>query len=184
MINIEIASRCLLAIVFACSAGAKLRSGESFRTFRAWLEDLPVPVVPRRAGVASAAVAGAEVLIVVLIALPWTVLAGFALAAAMLAIFIAGTCLAIWRGTNAACACFGTRGASLGWQHVARDAVLLAVALAGVVASDARGARLAGVAVSLAAAAFLAIGVVFLDDLLSLFAIGSPNLAGARQREG
>jgi len=38
----------------------------------------------------------------------------------------------------------------------------------------------AGVAVSVATAAFLAVLVVFLDDVLSLFAVGSPNLAGAR----
>jgi len=34
--------------------------------------------------------------------------------------------------------------------------------------------------VSVATAAFLAVLVVFLDDVLSLFAVGSPNLAGAR----
>lgn len=127
MINIEISSRCLLAIVFACSAIAKLRSGGSF---------------------------------------------------------IAGTCTAIARGTKAACNCFGTHGAPLGWRHVARDTALLAVAIVGAVASDAHGARPAGVAVSVATATFLAVLVVFLDDVLSLFAVGSPDLAGARQREG
>jgi hypothetical protein len=182
MINIEIFCRCLLAIVFACSAIAKLRSRGSFRTFRVWLEDLPVPVVPRHASVVAAAVAGAEVLIVVLLAAPWTVLAGFALAGGTLAVFIAGTCLSLIRGTNAECACFGMRGASLGWHHVARDAVLLAVVIAGAVASDAHGARPAGIAVSAATAVFLATGVVFVDDVLSLFAVGSPNLADARPR--
>src|SRR5580692_10618751 len=103
MINIEIFCRCLLAIVFACSAIAKLRSRGSFRTFRAWLEDLPVPVVPRHASVVAAAVAGTEVLIVVLLAAPWPVLAGFALAGfalagGTLAVFIAGTCLSLIRG--------------------------------------------------------------------------------------
>lgn len=184
MINIEIAARCLLAIVFAYSAVAKLRNGGAFREFRAWLADLPVPVTRRHAGVAAAAVSGAEVLIVVLTVLPWTVLAGFALAGATLGIFIAGTCLAIARGTAAACQCFGTRGAPLGWRHVVRDVVMLAVAATGAVASDAHGARPAGVAVSVATAAFLAILIVFLDDVLSLFTLGSPSLASARQRKG
>jgi Methylamine utilisation protein MauE len=121
---------------------------------------------------------------VVLTVLPWTVLAGFALAGATLGIFIAGTCLAIARGTAAACQCFGTRGAPLGWRHVVRDVVMLAVAATGAVASDAHGARPAGVAVSVATAAFLAILIVFLDDVLSLFTLGSPSLAGARQRKG
>jgi hypothetical protein len=196
MVNVEISSRCLLAFVFACSAVAKLHSGGSFRAFRAWLADLPVPVAPRHAGALAVAVAGAEVLIVLLIALPWTVLAGFALAGATIGTFIAGTSLAIARGTQAACNCFGARAASgahgergergvrLGWHHVARDTALLAVATAGAVASNAQGARPAGVAVSVATAAFLAVLIVFLDDVLSLFAVGSPDLAAARQREG
>lgn len=184
MINIEISSRCLLALVFACSAAAKLRSGGAFREFQAWLEELPIQVARRHARVVAGAMAGAEVLIVVLVVLPWTALAGFVLASAALAAFIAGTCLAIARGTRAACNCFGTRGAPLARHHVARDAVLLAVAIVGAVASDAHGAHAAGIAVSAAAAAFLAVLIVFLDDVLSLFAVGSPNLAGARQREG
>jgi hypothetical protein len=183
MVNIEIFSRCLLAMVFACSAGAKLRSGGAFRTFRDWLGDLPVPGADRQAGALAAAMAAAEVLIVVLVVLPWAVLAGFALAAATLGVFMAGTCLAIARGTTAACNCFGTRGARLGRRHVARDAGLLAVAMAGAGASYAHGARPAGVAVSVAAAAFLAVLIVFLDDVLSLFAVGSPDLAGARRRQ-
>jgi hypothetical protein len=184
MVNVEISARCLLAFVFACSAFAKLRSGGSFRAFRAWLEDLPLPVAPRHAGALAAAVAGTEVLIVLLIVLPWTVLAGFALAGATVATFIAGTSLAIARGTKAACNCFGAHGALLGRRHVARDAVLLAVAIVGAVASNAHGARAAGIAVSVATAVFLAVLIVFLDDVLSLFAVGSPNLAAARQREG
>ena len=55
--------------------------------------------------------------------------------------------------------------------------MLLAVTIVGAVASDAHGAHPAGVAVSVATAAFLAVLVVFLDDVLSLFAVGSPNLA-------
>lgn len=184
MINIEIFSRCLLAIVFAYSAVAKLRSGGSFRGFMAWLGDLPVPVASRQAGTLAGGLAGAEVLIVVLAVLPWTVLAGFALAAATLAVFIAGTCLAISRGTKATCNCFGTRGAPLGPTHVVRDTILLVVAIVGAVASDAHGAHPAGTVLSVATAAVLAVPVVFLDDLLSLFATGSPNPAGTRQREG
>jgi hypothetical protein len=36
--------------------------------------------------------------------------------------------------------------------------------------------------VSVATAVFLAIGVVFLDDVLSVFAAGSPNLADVRSQ--
>lgn len=184
MVNVEVFSRCLLAMVFACSAGAKLRSGAAFRAFRDWLGDLPVPGAARQAGALAATMAAAETLIVVLVVLPWTGPAGFALAGATLAVFIAGTGLAISRGTNAACNCFGTRGARLSRRHVVRDAVLLAVAVVGAVGTHAHGARPAGVAVSVAAAAFLAVLIVFLDDVLSLFAVGAPGRAGARQREG
>jgi hypothetical protein len=39
-------------------------------------------------------------------------------------------------------------------------------------------------AVSVGTAVFLAILAVFLDDVLSVFAVGSPNLADSRQRHG
>lgn len=184
MVNIEIFSRCLLAMVFTCSAGAKLRSGGAFRAFRDWLGDLPIPGAPRQAGILAAALAGAEAAIVVLVVLPWTVLAGFALAAAALAVFAAGTWLAIARGTNATCNCFGTQGARLGRRHVVRDVGLLVVAMTGAVASNAHGARPAGVAVSVAAAAFLAVLIVFLDDVLSLFAASRRTRPAAGRGRG
>jgi len=184
MVNIEIFSRCLLAMVFTCSAGAKLRSGGAFRAFRDWLGDLPIPGAPRQAGILAAALVGAEAAIVVLVVLPRTVLVGFALAATALAVFAAGTWLAIVRGTNATCNCFGTQGARLGRRHVVRDVGLLVVAMAGAVASNAHGARPAGVAVSAAAAAFFAVLIVFLDDVLSLFAVESPDPVGGRARPG
>jgi hypothetical protein len=177
VIFVEISCRSLLAIVFAYSAGAKLRSRGSFRRFSDWLADLPVPGA-RHADALAAAVAAAEVSIVILIALPWTTMAGFGLAAATLAIFITGTSLAVARGTTAPCACFGTSGTQLGKHHIARDTGLLAVAVIGAAASGAHGARPGGVAVSLAAAVVIAVFVIFLDDWLSLFitpaALGPP----------
>jgi hypothetical protein len=170
MVYIEISCRWLLAIVFACSAFAKLRDGASFRGFRSWLADLPVPVA-RHAGVAAVAVAAAEVSIVILVVLPWTVVAGFVIAVVTLAAFIGGTCLAIARGTTASCECFGTSGARLGWHHAGRDAALLAVAVTGAVVPGARGANPAGIAVGVAAAVILAVFVVFLDDWLALLAL-------------
>jgi hypothetical protein len=182
MIYIEISCRWLLAIVFACSAFAKLHNGASFRGFRSWLVNLPVPVA-RHAGVAAAAVAAAEVSIVVLAVLPWTAAAGFVIAAVTLAAFIGGTCVAIARGTTASCECFGTSGTRLGWHHVGRDAALLAVAVAGAVMPGARGASAAGIAVSVAAAVILAIFVVFLDDWLTLLALPTGTPVGADGRE-
>ena len=153
-------------MVFAYSAFAKLRSGKAFRRFRTWLADLRVT---RRASAVAVAAVAAEVSVVVLAVLPWAVRAGLALAAALLAIFIVGTCLAIARGTTASCECFGTSGGQLGPHHVVRDVGLLAAAVLGAVARNVDGARPAGVAVCVAAAVVIAILVVFLDDWLSLF---------------
>jgi hypothetical protein len=186
MVFVETSSRWLLAIVFAYSALAKLHSRGSFRRFSGWLADLPVPGA-RHAGVLAAAVAAAEVSIVVLIALPWATVAGFGLAAATLAIFITGTGLAVARGTTAPCACFGTSGTQLGKHHIARDTGLLAVAVTGAAASAAHGAPPGGLAVSLAAAVVIAVLVIFLDDWLTLFPARRPHppaaLASARGRE-
>jgi hypothetical protein len=178
MLYIEIACRWLLVLVFAYSAVSKLHSGAAFRRFRTWLAGLPLPVA-RRPGAAAVTVAAAEVCVVVLAALPWTRVAGLALAAAIMAVFITGTALAIARGTTATCECFGTSGTRLGRQHLARDGGLLAAAVLGAAAPGAHGAA-AGAAVSVAAAVVIAILVVFLDDWLALFAAGPGPAAGAR----
>jgi hypothetical protein len=178
MAYLALACRGLIGLVFAVSVITKLRSGPAFREFTSWLASLPLPLVRRRA--TAAAMAAAEAAIVVLTGLPGTARAGLILAAVTLAVFATGTGLAVARGADQPCQCFGTSATPLGRRHVVRDIVLGVVAVAGAVAAGAGGARPAGVVVSLVAGLAVALFVVFLDDLAALFA--GPG--GERENQG
>jgi hypothetical protein len=168
-----LACRGLTGIVFLVSAFTKLRSRSAFRRFRSWLAALPVPAARSRPVPVATAMAAAEVAIVVLVALPWTARAGLVLAAVMLAVFTAGTSLAVARGAGEPCQCLGMSASPLAWRHVVRDTLLCLVAMAGALGAGALGAgsgslRPAGIVVSLAVGLAIALFVVFLDDLAVL----------------
>lgn len=182
MVYVALACRGLTGVVFGVSAFSKLRSRAAFRDFRWWLAALPVPVARRWPGPVAVVMAAAEVVIVVLLALPQAARAGLVLAAATLAVFTAGTWLAVARGADKPCQCFGASASPLARRHVVRDALLCAAAAAGALAAGGQGGHAAGVVLSLAAGLVLALFVVFLDDLVALFAAPadtSPDVAGA-----
>jgi hypothetical protein len=153
-------------MVFAASALSKLRSGPAYRAFASWLADLRLPVA---GSAVAAAMAGTEVTVVALIALPWTAAAGLALAAAAAAVFAVGILVVVHRGTSVPCRCFGVSAAPLGRRHVARNAGLCLAAAAGAAGAGSAGARPPGIALSLGVAAVLAAFVLFADDLAELF---------------
>jgi hypothetical protein len=179
VVYLGLACRCVVGVVFLVSASGKLRSRPAFRAFASWLAALPVPLVRRQPRAAAGVMAAAEALIVILVALPWTVRPGLALAAAVLAVFTAGTWLAVARGADAPCQCFGVSASPLGWRHVVRDAVLGAIAVAGAAAGSG-GARPAAAAVGLGAGLVAAGFVVFLDDLAVLFTRTGEPAPGLR----
>ncbi len=174
MAYLALACRGVIGLVFALSVVSKLRSGPAFREFTSWLAALPLPLVRRRASAVT--MVAAETAIVVLTGLPWTAQAGLILAAVTLAVFTTGTWLAVARGADQPCQCFGASVTPLGRRHVVRDVVLCMVAVVGVAAAGAAGARPAGIVVSLVAGLTIALFVVFLDDLAALFA--GPGDAG------
>jgi hypothetical protein len=170
VIYVAFAIRSLIVVVFSVSAFSKLRSQSAFRDFTSWVAGLPVPVAPRWPAPAAATLAAAEAAIVVLTALPWTAVAGLALALVVLATFTAGTWLAVARGTDTPCQCFGASAAPLGRRHIARDALLCVAAAAGIACAGAGGARTGGILLALAAGLVIAVLVVHVDDLAVLFA--------------
>jgi uncharacterized membrane protein YphA (DoxX/SURF4 family) len=169
VIYLALACRSAVGVVFLVSGSGKLRSRPAFRAFVSWLAALPVPLVRSQPRAAAAVIGAAEALIVVLVALPWTVRPGLALAAVVLAVFTAGTWLVVVRGADAPCQCFGVSASPLGWRHVVRDALLGAVAVAGAAAAGSGGARPAAAALSLGAGLMAAAFVALLDDLAALF---------------
>jgi Methylamine utilisation protein MauE len=170
MIYLMLGSRCLIGAVFAVSALSKPRSEAAFRAFREWLAALPVLPGPGR-NAAAVALVGAESLVVLLVILPWTAVAGLLLAAVLLAGFAAASFGLARSRARVSCRCFGPSSAPLGLRHVLRD-VLLAAAAAGAAAAGPGHARPAGIALAVGIAIVALTLVLFLDDLSSLFTEG------------
>jgi uncharacterized membrane protein YphA (DoxX/SURF4 family) len=86
------------------------------------------------------------------------------------ALLCAFTATALWSARarlNLACACFGRSKAVLGWRHVWRNTVLLAIALAGL-AGPGAALEVGGVAVAVAAALTVMVLTAFYDDIVDL----------------
>lgn len=172
-----VGARALLGLVFLVSVAGKAAGRSAFAAFVGSVRSLGVvpPVLVRP--VARTVIAG-EGAVCVLMAVPARggVTAGFVVAAALLTAFTVGIAAAVRRGAIAPCRCFGPSPTPLGIPHIVRNAVLCAIAVAGVLAvpADARpgGAVVAGIAGLVAGAV-----VTQLDHLLALF---RPLPASAR----
>ncbi len=134
------ASRLLLLTVFALALAGKISGRKAWGAFVQSIHAMSV-VAPSRAAAAAVATAVAEASIVVLAAVPvrWAGTAAFALAAGLLACLTLAVVRVIRRGAAVPCRCFGPSETPLGAQHVTRNLVLIAVALAGLAASFAGG---------------------------------------------
>ncbi|MYS86156.1 MauE/DoxX family redox-associated membrane protein [Embleya scabrispora] len=181
MNHLTMGGRVLLGLVFLCSAAGKGRGGDAFRAFRESVGQL-VPSLRRRArplvgltGVAVATVV-AEALVVVLLALPGTSSAGFALAAALLTAFTAALAAALRRKLRATCRCFGG-DAPIAPRHIVRNLLLLVVAgTALAVSGPGTGTSYSpSLLLAVGCGAVLALLTVKLDELADLFALSSTR---------
>jgi hypothetical protein len=169
--------RTVVGLVFAVSAFSKIRSVTAYREFASWLASVPVPLASNRA--LPPVLAGAESASVVLVAVPATAAAGLVLAAFTLAVLAAGTVVAVRRGAQVTCQCFGPSRTALGARHVLRNCFLLVLAVVGACWAGAVAPQPAGIGLSLWAAVALATFVVFLDDLAFLAGRDAAVPAGA-----
>lgn len=168
--------------VFTASATSKLRGGAAYREYRAGLA--ATSLVPERLLPATAmTLCIAEVIVALALAsaaavtaawLPGAIplaVSALGLAAALSAVLTAGVATVVRRGTTATCACFGARsGRPLTVSHVARNACLLVVLVAGLVVAALAAAKSSPAAsvVALAAGLFAALIFVRWDDLAYL----------------
>lgn len=165
-----IGSVVLLAVVFARSSAGKMRP-EAFTAFADTVEQLgPVPrrLVRPAAGALVAAEAATAVLLLVV------PVVGLVLATGLLAVFCVVIGTAMHRRLTVACRCFGSGDAPLGRWHLARNGLLVAVAVSGLVATTGRTAPLtaahpAGAAITVAGALVAALVIMHLDELADLF---------------
>ncbi|MEU6715798.1 MauE/DoxX family redox-associated membrane protein [Nonomuraea sp. NPDC046802] len=175
--------RCLLGLMFVVSAAGKIGSRAAFQEFRTTVE---LMLGGRRgaAGPAAAAVVACEATVSVLLASPATARAGLALAAVLLATFCVAIAIALRRGVNAPCRCFGGSSPSqpLRARHIARNLALTVLAI-GAIFADPAGPDTAGMVVAAAAGAVGAFLAIRYDDFADLF-LAPARTASTSRTEG
>lgn len=162
--------RLTLILVLGVAGLAKLRDRREFATALGDFAFLPVAARPAIAVVVPAA----EILAAVLLAVPGTLTAGLVVAAVLCAAFCALAVVTMGRGSSAGCPCFGSKTTvPMGPWHVARNGVLTALAVAGVVIAGTHGTATPldapALALAVATAAYLTALAVFTDDLAFFF---------------
>ncbi|MER6914775.1 MauE/DoxX family redox-associated membrane protein [Streptomyces sp. NPDC000594] len=170
------AARGCLLLVFTHSVIGKARSRRAFAEFTDSVSAL-VPARRLPARPLAVLVVTAEAALVPALALPGlaaptgVLVAGLALAAVLLAAFTALAVSAARGGNQAPCRCFGRTTTPLGAVHAVRNALLLAVAVTGLLAtlSPEGPADPVAVATALLAGAVLGLLTTALDDLAALF---------------
>ena len=170
MSDLLLVCRLTLICVLAVAGVAKLRDRRRFATALGDLTRLPAAARPALAVLVPAA----ELLAAVLLAVPRTLTAGLAVAAALCAGFSVVAVTAMRRRSSAGCPCFGSRTTvPMGPWHVARNAVLTGLALLGGVIALNQGATASydapALVLAVAVAGYLTTLAVFTDDLAFFF---------------
>ena len=178
MTYLHFGGRCLLALVFAASAAAKLRSPGAFRAFRRGLAAMRV--LPDRAvPLVAVLVAGLEAVVPAALLVKGAELPGLAVAVLLLTAFTVAIALTLRRGTTAVCPCFGVSGSPFGPRHLARNSALLTVGAFTAVATRTGGLPPPpGLVLTGVAAAVLAVLAITFDDLADVML--GPVRKGAR----
>lgn len=154
----------VLAVVLGYSGAGKLRHPLAFASAIEGYRILPRSL----ARPTALAIALAEVGCAVLLAAPWTRLAGLAVAAGLLGAFLAAMSLALARGQRIGCGCFGG-GADLdtvGLPSVLRTVLLEIIVVTSVLA---RPAAAPALGVRVLAAALMLVLVFLLAETARLF---------------
>lgn len=157
--------RGVLAVVFLISAGSKVRGRPAFADFRRATEQLS-GTTGYPAAALAALVLGCETVVVFGLLDDRAAPYAFGLAAALLGAFTAALLGKLRSGTPVVCRCLGS-ATSATYTSIARNAVLIGVALCGLAGTVVHGAsaRLPaeGVLVCAGGAVVLAVGLVRLD---------------------
>ncbi|KRC95595.1 MULTISPECIES: MauE/DoxX family redox-associated membrane protein [unclassified Streptomyces] len=170
MSDLLLVCRLTLICVLAVAGLAKLRDRRRFATALGDLTRVPAAARPALAVLVPAA----ELLAAVLLAVPRTLTAGLAVAAALCAAFSVVAVTTMRRRSPAGCPCFGSRTTvPMGPWHVARNAALTVLALLGGVIALTQGAGAPydgpALVLAVAVAGYLTTLAVFTDDLALFF---------------
>lgn len=167
---LDVFARCALGVVFAIAVAGKVSGREAFRSFARSLADMRI-LPARLITPVAAASAVVEALVIVLVAIPlrWAGQAAFAVAVGVLVALTAAIVLSLRNGNRAPCRCFGASRTPLGMRHVVRNALLLVVAILGLVgAYTAGGFTVPATIVAAVAGAVAGVTMTAYDDLAEL----------------
>ncbi|MEV5709240.1 MauE/DoxX family redox-associated membrane protein [Actinoallomurus sp. NPDC052274] len=168
---VAIGVRCLIGVVFLASSVSKVIGRDAFGAFVASLQGMKIlPSIFVR--LAAYLVIGAEFSTCVTLAIPGQLFAmiGFAAAAILFTLFIAGISLSLRRGIHAPCRCFGASVIPLGSRHIVRNVGLVAVVVVGVLTALSGGSvDVSGAVVAMFAGLLLGGMAIIIDDVLGLF---------------
>lgn len=165
--------RAMLAAVFAVAAVTKIASPQQ----RAGLTRLTRTIFRidgRLAAVATYALVLAEASASGLLIV--TARVGLVIATAVVAALTAGLLIALARGADEPCQCFGVSSSAIAIPHVIRNVALLGAALAGLLLTSQDGTTLsaASTAVSVLAGVVLAVATILFDELVGVFGAKPP----------
>jgi hypothetical protein len=165
MIYAMLAARAVLGVVFAVAVVSKLATGRRRREFVDGIGGYRIPA-GRRSQVAYAVVV-VELGLVALLAVPAGAVLGLGAALAVLAVFTVAT---VRSGNARSCHCFGSAGHGTTGSFVARNALLMAVAVIGLAGSiTAAGTpSSAGTVLAVGIGALAGVVVTRWDDLAAL----------------
>jgi hypothetical protein len=183
--DVSLASRMMLGTVFAVSVFSKVRSQAAWRSFRSWLMSLPL--APLRWRPAPLVLAAVEFAVLVLLAVPAAALTGLVAGSLLCLSLTVGLMLAERRWARQPCNCFGASSEPLGHHQVVRNALLLSVALAGLVCGVAASRQLtAGAATALVLLGGLASAllVLFSTDIAALLSPAAHAESGSAAAAG
>ncbi|MBC6461736.1 MauE/DoxX family redox-associated membrane protein [Actinomadura sp. HBU206391] len=167
---VALAGRCVIGSVFLIAAVGKLRDRSSRDGFHSAVSAVVPGVRFARLGLVVLAV---EFTVAILVVPAATAGWGLGMAAGTLLAFSVALWSVLRRGVPVSCHCFGRSAMPVSRAHVLRNTVLLAIAVAGSIAhADAADVALhpGGAVIAVTGALVVIIGVLFTDDLASLFA--------------
>ena len=171
MSYVALALRLALAGVFIVSGIAKLRALlDTVEMWRSLLRQArfpqPLAVPASWALIAVEALTGVALLIGGPVSLPALAVAGL-----MLLAFTGLAVISARSDLDLRCACFGRATARLGWRHVWRNLVLLAIGVAGIVVHMEAvpiAAEIGGIVVAASVAVVVTMLAAFYDDIVDL----------------
>ncbi|HET9896628.1 MAG TPA: MauE/DoxX family redox-associated membrane protein [Streptosporangiaceae bacterium] len=169
MAVIEVALRTMLAVVFGVAFISKARSRAAFAEFASSLGGIRWLTGGKRL-IASVAIPVLEAAVTVLLIVPSAVPWAFGAGAVLLTGFTVVTASEVAKGHEIRCRCFGASGGQLGPAQVARNLVLLALAIAGLALAPASHGAVgaAGLIIAIGLALLAGVAIIRWDDLASL----------------